>query len=520
MAQYTFTSGGRQYIATPTTQTTPDQMKQVASNPAFTPIAPTPISTAGQQVYKSPTGAYSTDPSVLGPSYVPVTINSELLAPKAEVQLPQKPQTPDYTGTVTGGNTGLATLLSGFTMDSGGRFVQVPQQPTELGTSAENLRALIGITPKKESVTTSPEYQMQKNVVEQRQSEVNNLVAQLNTVTAKMQADQLRVIGQGRGIPETVIGGQQAQIAREAAIQALPLQAQISAAQGNLELAQQRLDEVYRIKKEETDATYDYQLRVFDAISNFVSKSEQRQLDARKEGLSTNKSLFENFASTVDSYGKLAVENNQADVAAGMSRLVSGLNINSPTFASDLARAQDSFANYQSKLKIIQPTTTSLLSTGVLSEITGKPLTEGERMAQGYAKRAADSSSVIDKLGSQFTAFGAYVGEYAPNFLKSAERQQFEQAQRDFINAVLRKESGAAIAESEFENARKQYFPQVGDKPEVVEQKRNNRQNKINSLLLEGGVTSQPQDIQVNYVTKEDGSVWRPNPDGSFTRIK
>lgn len=43
--------------------------------------------------------------------------------------------------------------------------------------------------------------------------------------------------------------------------------------------------------------------------------------------------------------------------------------------------------------------------------------------------------------------------------MKSDDRQQFEQAQRNFINSVLRQESGAAIADSEFENAKKQYFP-------------------------------------------------------------
>jgi hypothetical protein len=31
------------------------------------------------------------------------------------------------------------------------------------------------------------------------------------------------------------------------------------------------------------------------------------------------------------------------------------------------------------------------------------------------------------------------------NFMKSNDRQKFEQAQRDWINANLRKESGAAI---------------------------------------------------------------------------
>lgn len=123
----------------------------------------------------------------------------------------------------------------------------------------------------------------------------------------------------------------------------------------------------------------------------------------------------------------------------------------------------------------------------ILSSVTGKPLTEGERLSQGYATRATASDAIITELGSKFTGASAYGQKALPNLLKSSEYQQYEQAQRDFVNAVLRRESGAAIAESEFESARQQYFPQPGDSPEVVAQKTVNRQNTINSLRLAGG---------------------------------
>ena len=62
----------------------------------------------------------------------------------------------------------------------------------------------------------------------------------------------------------------------------------------------------------------------------------------------------------------------------------------------------------------------------------------------GYVKRAAD-------------VVGA--GALA-NWTQSPQQQQVEQSQRDYVNAVLRRESGAAISNAEFDNARKQYFPQ------------------------------------------------------------
>lgn len=69
------------------------------------------------------------------------------------------------------------------------------------------------------------------------------------------------------------------------------------------------------------------------------------------------------------------------------------------------------------------------------------------------------------------------------NSMISPERQKVIQAQRDFVNALLRKESGAAISQGEFENAQKQYFPQPGDSPEVIAQKRLNRQNAIEGMM-------------------------------------
>jgi hypothetical protein len=78
------------------------------------------------------------------------------------------------------------------------------------------------------------------------------------------------------------------------------------------------------------------------------------------------------------------------------------------------------------------------------------------------------------------------------NTAASVNRQKYVQAQRDFINAVLRKESGAAISQSEFENARRQYFAMPGDSPEVIEQKRRNRMVEIEGLMQGAGRTYKP----------------------------
>ncbi len=125
-----------------------------------------------------------------------------------------------------------------------------------------------------------------------------------------------------------------------------------------------------------------------------------------------------------------------------------------------------------------------------------KPLTVDQYKALGYGQRTLQAGIVIDKIGEQFTGAGSQLG-WVPNFLRSDERQQYEQAQRNFINAVLRRESGASIAPTEFESASLQYFPQRGDKPDTLVQKKQNRDLVIQSLLREGGTDTTPQDASL-----------------------
>jgi hypothetical protein len=64
-----------------------------------------------------------------------------------------------------------------------------------------------------------------------------------------------------------------------------------------------------------------------------------------------------------------------------------------------------------------------------------------------------------------------------------------DQAERNFVNALLRKESGAAIGKEEFNSAEIQYFPRAGDTPEVIAQKKANRERAIDTLRRESGKT-------------------------------
>ncbi|MCO5976804.1 hypothetical protein [Ideonella oryzae] len=122
-----------------------------------------------------------------------------------------------------------------------------------------------------------------------------------------------------------------------------------------------------------------------------------------------------------------------------------------------------------------------------LTDTQAKALQFGTRMLEsGKALDALAAAGVEQpgylKLKRMADSVGAGV---AANWTQTPQQQQVEQAQRDFVNAVLRRESGAAISESEFQNARRQYFPQPGDSSEVIVQKRRNRELATQGMLAE-----------------------------------
>lgn len=129
----------------------------------------------------------------------------------------------------------------------------------------------------------------------------------------------------------------------------------------------------------------------------------------------------------------------------------------------------------------------------LLGTLNGKSQTEGERLTEVYANRMNEANGVVEKLGSTFAQPKAIFGSLlssagAPSILQSAERQQYEQAQRNFLNAVLRKESGAVISPEEFSSGAKQYFPQAGDSTGVLAQKTQNRNTAISGLYAAANV--------------------------------
>jgi hypothetical protein len=140
----------------------------------------------------------------------------------------------------------------------------------------------------------------------------------------------------------------------------------------------------------------------------------------------------------------------------------------------------------------------------------GKPQNATQALVNSYANRLLESEAVFETVAEQFAAPTAF-GGILPSIFQSGERQQYEQAKRNFVNSVLRRESGAVISDQEFKNAALQYFPQAGDKPDTILQKEKNRNTVINNFYREANV---PRPVFSGDIIESNGKKYQVAEDG------
>jgi hypothetical protein len=180
--------------------------------------------------------------------------------------------------------------------------------------------------------STEEEMARTREAQEERQfkQQIADLSGRLGEITSRGQAAQLQVVGQGRGIPEAIIGGQQAQIARETAIEALPVQAQLEAAQGNLQMAQNTLERLFKYKSMDIEREYNYKKDLITGLKAIADEGDKRKLEladrasdrAYNEAQKTNDFISEVTVTAAQNYApesvlrKMATATTRAEVLA------------------------------------------------------------------------------------------------------------------------------------------------------------------------------------------------------------
>lgn len=159
-----------------------------------------------------------------------------------------------------------------------------------------------------------------------------------------------------------------------------------------------------------------------------------------------------------------------------------------------------------------------MTAAGTQLEGAGSKPTEDQSKSAGFAFRMKQSSQifnqpVLDKSGmpiidpktekpitleqaygqpSRFQAVmraipSAGLTTGIANVTEDAGRQQYRQAQENWVTANLRPESGAVIGADEMEKEIQKYFPQANDNPETIAQKQRARRDTELAMTVRAG---------------------------------
>lgn len=244
----------------------------------------------------------------------------------------------------------------------------------------------------------------------QAQNQVNSLQNQVNAVNTRLQTDlqSLRGIGAKEGVTEAVYGQISAEVIREGNLQLLPLQAQLSAAQGNLDVAKQQTDTLFKIYAQDAQNSVDFYNKQVEALANAkisgITAKEQQRLDDLKTQKSNDFTLLNNQIQSFNSAANAAL--NRGDIQT-YNAITSGVknintNVNSPTFAEDNARVMSSIGN----------TVVQAVASQVSQDIA--------------STTDANSGSILSQTGLSVPAFSYLTkGTAALTRLSSADRQKF-----------------------------------------------------------------------------------------------
>ena len=148
-----------------------------------------------------------------------------------------------------------------------------------------------------------------------------------------------------------------------------------------------------------------------------------------------------------------------------------------------------------------------------------KPFTEGQSKDIVYATRAEGALNVLEGMtpeGQPISQTLTSAGQRAANFdptglvrgvVQTPEFQVAQQAGQEFLQAILRKDTGAAITPKEQQLYGETFLPQPGDSPQVLATKVQSRQRAIDAIkagLPPSAIVAQEQALRRNLANERD----------------
>ena len=347
---------------------------------------------------------------------------------------------------------------------------------------------------------------------------VNTLFSQLQDLNAQATGlkneaaaipiqEQQRVAGQGvtdRGLAPITTAR-----LRDNALKALSLGQQYAIAEGNYNKAKNYADQLIDTKYSAETARINALKTQQAALDKYVlTPAENKRLDAVKRATDLEAKQLDQKIADQKEVAKLIIDaspfapagilakakeiqnkgGTATDVAMALG--VYGKDFLSNKLLEEQIKTQKSSqaSNYANVAKTNQEIS-DLKAVGS-GGIPSKALTEGQAKDFTYAQRTSQASPKIETLGTSVTKMNPLV--FKAQMLQasspltsgnvSSEIRQYNQAVKNFITANLRRESGAQIAPSEFNDAYQIYIPFPGDDQATLQSKKQARDTAIASF--------------------------------------
>lgn len=355
----------------------------------------------------------------------------------------------------------------------------------------------------------------QSQGVNTNRKQVTDLSNQIMALNAGNEAAKLNIGQNVGGITVSDASNEQSRLDRQNAIKAITLGAQLQAAQGNLSLATDLVNQAITAKYEPIQQRIDA-LKTFydinkDQLSRYDSKAlrdQQMRVSAAEKDLEVkkkNETDIQNMlvnASSQNAPSNLITRAGKAKTS-GEAAMILG------AYAGDYWGMKTKIAQYNKILAETDKTNRearlggSVATTGDgggqnlvvktssdLQKITSQlKLTEGQSKALAFAQRAINADKALRER----------LKTYDPTTIKSAigrgattdNARAFHRDLTDFITAVLRKESGATITPDEFAIFTPLYSPEgIMTNANDTTQTTAKRLGAIDALISEAGTAA------------------------------
>ena len=416
------------------------------------------------------------------------------------------PVKPDLTPLDTIANGAVNSVLSDYTNLQN----QQKSAETKEEASATKQVSLMDILSGKTADTQTAQEQTGVNAENQNllnySQQLATLNAQAQSLNREAQAipiqDQQNATGQGvtdRGLAPITAGrlrenalkalslGQQSDVAAAAATGSmLRLQAAKDKAQQIVDLKYLPLEmnlarerELYKLNE---DSLKRIDSKRAEALNLAIKKDEQRITNEKEREKEVRKLIVD--ASPFAPPDLLSKAQALADSGADASKVAMSLGQYGADYRKNQLLDEQIKTERAQRTKIIAetPTTTGGVVFKPLTEAQGKDLTYAQRGDQANPTIESLSNKITNLTGTQFKAQMIMAESPLTSGNVKPEIRQYNQAVRNFLTAVLRRESGAQIAPSEFDTAYSVYVPFPGDDAQTLAQKRRSREIAISSF--------------------------------------